>query len=205
MAPKLHRLGLTAALILTSPLAAQDAVRPFDAVDPFIGTGGEGHTFPARSRRSGWCSCRPTPTPRCVIRDCYGHAAGYRYEDPTIQGFSHTHFSGAGHSDLGDILVMPVSGDTVPTGPGRSAGRGSGYRSRFAMPSEIAQPGYYAVTLDGPAVRAETDRRHAHRRPPLQLSRGHARRIWSSTCARRSTIIPARSCGRGCTCAPTAR
>src|SRR5262249_28128753 len=68
-------------------------------------------------------------------------------------GFSHTHFSGAGHSDLGDILVMPVSGDTVPTDPGTPAARG--YRSRFSHASEVAQPGYYAVTLEDPGVRAD--------------------------------------------------
>jgi hypothetical protein len=88
-----------------------------------------------------------------VIRECYGHAAGYRYDDPTIEGFSHTHFSGSGHTDLGDILVMPVSGDAVPMEPGIPAE--PGYRSRFSHASEVARPGYYAVTLDGPSVRAE--------------------------------------------------
>ncbi len=153
MASKLHRLGLTAALILTSPLAAQDAVRPSDAVDPFIGTGGEGHTFPGAVAPFGMVQLSPDTDTGCQIRDCYGHAAGYRYDDPTIEGFSHTHFSGAGHSDLGDILVMPVSGDTVPMDPGTPAA--PGYRSKFAHATETARPGYYAVTLDGPGVRAE--------------------------------------------------
>ena len=91
----------------------------------------------------------------CVIRACYGHAAGYRYEDPTIEGFSHTHFSGAGHGDLGDVLVAPVAGEAVPLEPGDAKRPGSGYRSRFRHATEIATPGYYAVTLDDPGVRAE--------------------------------------------------
>ena len=91
----------------------------------------------------------------CVIRACYGHAAGYRYEDPTIEGFSHTHFSGAGHGDLGDVLIAPVAGEAVPLEPGDAKRPGSGYRSRFRHATEIATPGYYAVTLDDPGVRAE--------------------------------------------------
>ncbi len=157
MASTLHRFALTAALILSAPIAAQDAresrPRPSDAVDPFIGTGGEGHTFPGAVAPFGMVQLSPDTDTGCKIRDCYGHAAGYRHDDPTIEGFSHTHFSGAGHSDLGDILVMPVSGETVPMDPGTPAA--PGYRSAFSHANEIARPGYYAVTLDGPGVRAE--------------------------------------------------
>ncbi len=157
MASTLHRFALTAALILSAPIAAQDAresrPRPSDAVDPFIGTGGEGHTFPGAVAPFGMVQLSPDTDTGCKIRDCYGHAAGYRHDDPTIEGFSHTHFSGAGHSDLGDILVMPVSGETVPMDPGTPAA--PGYRSAFSHANEMARPGYYAVTLDGPGVRAE--------------------------------------------------
>lgn len=138
---------------LSGAAFAQDAAKPSDAVDPFIGTGGEGHTFPGAVAPFGMVQLSPDTDTSCVIRTCYGHAAGYRYDDPTIEGFSHTHFSGAGHSDLGDILVMPVSGDTVPMDPGTPAA--PGYRSRFSHATEVAKPGYYAVTLDGPGVRAE--------------------------------------------------
>ncbi|MGK6319557.1 GH92 family glycosyl hydrolase [Sphingomonas sp. DT-204] len=136
------------ALTLASPGFAQD-------VDPFIGTGGEGHTFPGAVAPFGMVQLSPDTDTSCQIRECYGHAAGYRYDDPTIQGFSHTHFSGAGHSDLGDVLVMPVSGDAVPLEPGDAAKPGSGYRSRFSHRNEVAEPGYYAVTLTDPGVRAE--------------------------------------------------
>ncbi|RYE04004.1 MAG: glycoside hydrolase family 92 protein [Sphingomonadales bacterium] len=133
-------LALTA-----SPLAAQTT---YEAVDPFIGTGGEGHTFPGAVAPFGMIQLSPDTDATCEIRKCYSHAAGYRYEDDTIQGFSMTHFSGAGHSDLGDFLITPAIGDATSLEPG-------GHRSRFDHASEIAQPGYYAVTLDGPRVRAE--------------------------------------------------
>ncbi|MFZ2029186.1 MAG: GH92 family glycosyl hydrolase [Vitreimonas sp.] len=142
------------ALLSTPPCAgAQPAGSLIASVNPFVGTGGGGHTFPGAVAPFGMVQLSPDTDTSCVIRECYAHAAGYQYGDPTIEGFSHTHFSGAGHSDLGDILVMPVSGDAVATEPGTPAQ--PGYRSRFSHANEVASPGYYAVTLDGPAVRAE--------------------------------------------------
>ncbi|MBN8807264.1 MAG: GH92 family glycosyl hydrolase [Sphingomonas sp.] len=148
---------VSAAGLILSPLAAAASAdkAPIDAVDPFIGTAGEGHTFPGAVAPFGMVQLSPDTDADCVIRKCYGHAAGYRHEDPTIEGFSETHFSGAGHSDLGDFLVMPVSGERVPTDPGNPARPGSGYRSRFSNASEVASPGYYAVTLSDAGVRAE--------------------------------------------------
>ncbi len=142
-------------VLAATPLSAHAQARDqlIADVDPFIGTGGGGHTFPGAVAPFGMVQLSPDTDTSCVIRACYAHAAGYQYNDPTIEGFSHTHFSGAGHSDLGDILVMPVSGETVPTEPGTPAQ--PGYRSRFSHASEVAQPGYYAVTLEGPSVRAE--------------------------------------------------
>ena len=128
--------GLAAALFAAANLAAA----PYDSVDPFIGTGGEGHTFPGAVAPFGMVQLSPDTNTGCVIRECYKWAAGYRYEDPTIEGFSHTHFSGAGHSDLGDFLIMPMSGEGV-------ALEREAYRSRFDHKSEKASPGYYAVNL----------------------------------------------------------
>ncbi len=142
------RSGLAALVSLalaTAPVAAQTT---YESVDPMIGTGGEGHTFPGAVAPFGMIQLSPDTDTTCQIRKCYGHAAGYRHDDPTIQGFSMTHFSGAGHSDLGDFLVMPVSGDDVPLEP-------DGYRSPFDHATEQARPGYYAVTLAKPGVRAE--------------------------------------------------
>jgi predicted alpha-1,2-mannosidase len=146
---------LLAMLLASTPLLAQTPPVPILAVDPMIGTGGEGHTFPGATAPFGMVQLSPDTDTSCVIRECYAHAAGYRYEDPTIQGFSHTHFSGAGHSDLGDVLVMPAAGDTVSLDPGDPKQAGSGYRSRFDHKSEVAHPGYYAVTLADSGVRAE--------------------------------------------------
>jgi len=129
-------------------------VAPYDAVNPMIGTGGEGHTFPGAVAPFGMVQLSPDTEVK-PFRESYKWAAGYRYEDATILGFSHTHFSGAGHSDLGDVLVMPVTGDEVPLEPGQSDKPGSGYRSRFDHASEVAHPGYYAVTLSDYNIRAE--------------------------------------------------
>ncbi|WP_184110498.1 GH92 family glycosyl hydrolase [Sphingomonas abaci] len=126
-----------------------------DLVNPMIGTGGEGHTFPGAVAPFGMVQFSPDTDTSCVVRECYSHAAGYRYADPTIQGFSLTHFSGAGHSDLGDFLMMPVAGDDVPLAPGDPGKPGSGYRSRYDHAAEVARPGYYAVVLKDRGVHAE--------------------------------------------------
>lgn len=149
------RQGAVLALLASlaaMPLSAQST---YDRVDPMIGTGGEGHTFPGAVAPFGMVQFSPDTDTTCVIRECYSHAAGYRYEDPTIQGFSLTHFSGAGHSDLGDFLMMPVSGDSVPLEPGNAGKPGSGYRSRYDHATEAARPGYYAVKLEDRGVQAE--------------------------------------------------
>jgi predicted alpha-1,2-mannosidase len=156
------RLSLIALVMLATTVTSAGAREPvrepgiaYNSVDPFIGTGGEGHTFPGATVPFGMVQLSPDTNTQCKIRECYGWAAGYRYSDTSIQGFSHTHFSGAGHSDLGDILVMPVAGDNVPLEPGTIDKADTGYRSRFRHATEIATPGYYAVTLDKSNIRAE--------------------------------------------------
>ena len=146
-----------AAALAALPLTVQAQSAPtsaYDSVDPMIGTGGAGHTFPGATAPFGMVQLSPD-TNTAFFKQSYPWAAGYQYKDPTILGFSHTHFSGSGHSDLGDVLVMPVSGDDVKTEPGDPAQPGSGYRSRFSHDTEVAQPGYYAVTLSDYNVRAE--------------------------------------------------
>jgi predicted alpha-1,2-mannosidase len=136
-----------------APKASAAGDRAWAAVDPFIGTGGEGHTFPGAVVPFGMVQLSPDTQikPR---KEAYGWAAGYRHDDHTIVGFSHTHFSGTGHSDLGDVLVMPIAG-AVRLERGDVDKPGSGYTSRFRHDDEIAQPGYYAVTLDDDGIRAE--------------------------------------------------
>jgi predicted alpha-1,2-mannosidase len=156
-------LGL-AVFILTSISLAQ-APDPLKLVDPMIGTGPEGHTFPGAVAPFGMVQLSPDTQIR-YFKQSYKWAAGYRYEDTTILGFSHTHFSGAGHSDLGDFLITPLSGDNVPLEPGDPDKPHSGYRSRFSHTAEHAEPGYYTVFLSDSNVRAEltaTDRVGVHR------------------------------------------
>lgn len=122
-------------------------------VDPAIGTGGDGHTFPGATVPFGMIQLSPD-TAMPDFHHGYDWAAGYRYDDDSIMGFSQTHFSGSGHSDLGDVLLMPGTGK-VAWDPGDPDQPGSGYRSRFSHDSEVMQPGYYAVSLADSGVRAE--------------------------------------------------
>ncbi|MDR1089760.1 MAG: GH92 family glycosyl hydrolase [Prevotella sp.] len=129
-------------------------------VNPMIGTVKMGHTFPGACVPHGFVQLSPdTDTiPHNINgvyqQDAYKYCAGYQYDDKTIVGFSHTHLSGTGHSDLGDILVMPVTG-TLKFNPGTAGNPGSGYRSRFSHDTETARPGYYEVMLDDYKVKAQ--------------------------------------------------
>ena len=147
------------------------AQTPSGYVDPFIGTSGMGHCFPGACVPFGGVQVSPdTDTiPHNVggayVPEVYTLCAGYRYNDPTIVGFSHTHLSGTGHSDLGDILLMPTIGP-LHLNPGTADAPEKGYRSRFSHRTETASPGYYAVTLEDYGVRAEvsaTTRTAVHR------------------------------------------
>ncbi|HEY0198553.1 MAG TPA: GH92 family glycosyl hydrolase [Rhodanobacter sp.] len=154
----LLRSSLALALLASAAMpqvsgAAGRTGDPVSAVDPRIGTGGDGHTFPGATVPFGMIQLSPD-TAMPDFRHAYKWAAGYQYADSSIMGFSHTHFSGSGHSDLGDVLVMPVAGE-VKLDPGDPAKPGSGYRSRFSHDSEVEQAGYYAVTLGDYGIRAE--------------------------------------------------
>jgi predicted alpha-1,2-mannosidase len=118
-------------------------------VNPFIGTGGHGHTYPGVIVPNGMI--QPGPDTRIYEWDA---CSGYYYADSTINGFSHTHLSGTGCGDYGDILLMPTTGiqDYYPTG---KASQQMAYASAFSHDNEIAQPGYYSVFLDRYKVKAE--------------------------------------------------
>ena len=115
---------------------AQSSVLQY--VNPIIGTNGMGHTFPGACAPFGIVQLSPeTDTiPHNVDgkyqTKVYEYCAGYQYHDPTIVGFSHTHLSGTGHSDLGDILIMPTSG-RIRTNPGTAERPDEGYRSWTTM------------------------------------------------------------------------
>src|SRR5215475_11872095 len=93
--------------IATFVLAAAALALP---VDPFIGTQGDGHVFPGAVYPFGMVQLSPDTQTR-HFKDSYAWAAGYQYNDPTILGFSRSRFSGAGHSDRGDVLTAPIAGD----------------------------------------------------------------------------------------------
>ena len=129
-------------------------------VDPMIGTAKMGHTYPGATVPFGSVQLSPdTDTIPYAVNgrynpDVYKYCAGYQYEDSTIVGFSHTHFSGTGHSDLGDFLIMPTTGD-LKLNPGTEINPDSGYRSRFSHKNEQASAGYYSVLLDDYNIKAE--------------------------------------------------
>ncbi|OPB84569.1 sugar hydrolase [Elizabethkingia miricola] len=119
-----------------------------------------GHTFPGATVPFGAVQLSPeTDTIPYELNgkyngDVYKYCAGYRYEDKTITGFSHTHFSGTGHSDLGDFLIMPTTGQ-LKLNPGTASNPESGYRSRFSHNDEISEAGYYKVKLQDYNILAE--------------------------------------------------
>ncbi len=139
---------------------ATTAVAQIEKVNPVIGTDGMGHTFPGACVPFGMIQLSPdTDTiPHNVDGvyqpDVYAYCAGYQYHDSTIVGFSHTHMSGTGHSDLGDILLMPTTG-ALKLNPGTKDYPDAGYRSRFSHETEKATPGYYEVKLDDYDVKVQ--------------------------------------------------
>ena len=147
-------------MLAATSLVAQPTKRPVDYVNPMIGTDGMGHTFPGACAPFGIVQLSPdTDTiPHNINgtyqKKVYEYCAGYQYHDTTIVGFSHTHFSGTGHSDLGDILIMPTTGE-LKLNPGTEEQPESGYRSRFSHDREKSMPGYYEVMLDDYNVKAQ--------------------------------------------------
>jgi predicted alpha-1,2-mannosidase len=116
-----------------------------DLVNPFIGTGGHGHTFPGACVPNGMVQLSPDTRPDGYMD--WDGCGGYHYSDSVIYGFSHTHLSGTGVADLCDVLLMPMSGSF--------SFEPHVYRSSFRKETENAHAGYYTVELDGPGARVE--------------------------------------------------
>jgi predicted alpha-1,2-mannosidase len=117
-----------------------------DYVNPFIGTGGHGHTYPGATLPFGMMQLSPD-----TRLDGWDGCSGYHYSDNYIYGFSHTHLSGTGVSDYGDILLMPTNEVIFNNG---ADGR-KGYRAPFSHENEEASPGYYKVHLDSTEIDVE--------------------------------------------------
>ena len=105
-------------------------------VNPFIGTGGTGHTFPGATVPFGMVQLSPDTR----IDGSWEGCSGYHYSDDVIYGFSHTHLNGTGVSDYGDILLMPTMGE--PSFDNKV------YSSKFSHANEKASAGFYSVKLD---------------------------------------------------------
>lgn len=131
-------------------LAASEKEQLVGYVDPFIGTGFFGHTFPGPSLPYSMVHLSPD-----TGTEGWTYCAGYIYSDQSIMGFSHTHWSGVGMVDGGDVLLMPVVGSQLQLTPGTAENPDSGYRSRFDHTDESASPGYYSVLLKDYGIRAE--------------------------------------------------
>ncbi|MCT4639589.1 MAG: GH92 family glycosyl hydrolase [Bacteroidales bacterium] len=136
-------VAAAAALIL---LGCKDK-QPIDYVNPFIGTGGHGHTYPGATYPFGMVQLSPD-----TRLDGWDGCSGYHYTDSLIYGFSHTHLSGTGVSDYGDILLMPISGEPLFN---NGADGQPGYRSDFFKKNENASAGYYSVLLNKDKIDVE--------------------------------------------------
>jgi putative alpha-1,2-mannosidase len=143
-------------LILIVPLNVSAQKKKKDStplVNPFIGTGGHGHTFPGATVPFGMVQLSPD-----TRLEGWDGSSGYHYSDTTVYGFSHTHLSGTGIPDYCDILFMPTVG--LPRL------QNTAYRSGFRKANEEASPGYYKTLLDKYNVEAEltaTQRAGLHR------------------------------------------
>lgn len=118
-------------------------------VNPFIGTGGHGHTHPAAVVPNGMI--QPGPDTRI---DGWDACSGYHYTDSLINGFAHTRVSGTGCADYGDVLLMPTVG-TQDVSPTPAGSQHTAYASAFSHERETATPGYYSVWLERYGVKAE--------------------------------------------------
>ncbi|WP_442265860.1 GH92 family glycosyl hydrolase [Tenacibaculum sp. ZS6-P6] len=130
-------------------------------VNPFIGTSKMGHVFPGATAPFGMVQLSPQTNFEVMFSEdgrynaeTYEYCAGYQHKDSTIIGFAHTNFSGTGHSDLGDFLVMPTTGKLI-LDPIQTQEGDKGFYSTFSHNKEEASPGYYKVDLDTYKIKAE--------------------------------------------------
>ncbi len=146
---------LSATAVIFNGCKDKNAQQPGSTIDMtkyvnvFIGTGGHGHTYPGATTPFGLVQLSPD-----LGTEGWDWCSGYHYSDSSIIGFSHTHLSGTGCGDLGDILIMPFLGK-VTYQSGTKDKPDDGYRSRFSHKDEIAEPGYYSVVLKDDNIKAE--------------------------------------------------
>ena len=117
-----------------------NAQKLHELVNPFIGTGGHGHTFPGATAPFGMVQLSPDSR-----LDGWDGCSGYHYSDSVIYGFSHTHLSGTGCSDYGDVMLMPVMGNFKDK---NEVFKPTVYSSKFKHETEKAHAGFYGVKLE---------------------------------------------------------
>lgn len=148
MKPLLLTLSMATAALFATPAAATDYTT---YVNPFIGTGGHGHTHPGAMVPHGMI--QPGPDTRIHGWDA---CSGYYYADHMINGFAHTRLSGTGCADFGDFLVMPFTGAANVSYVGEKENdQHTAFASPFSHEREVAEPGYYSVVLDRYGIRSE--------------------------------------------------
>ena len=103
--PIRHLLPVTALMAFIGAGSAGAVPEPADEALPLVGTGGHGHTYPGATVPFGYVQVSPD-----TRTEGWDACSGYHYSDSSIMGFSHTHLSGTGCADLGDLLIMPVTG-----------------------------------------------------------------------------------------------
>ena len=151
----------SALIVVVSFVSCSKQKELVDYVDPFIGTNFFGHTFPGASVPYAMVHLSPD-----VGTEGWTYASGYNYQDNSIIGFSHTHWSGVGMTNGGEILLMPTVGDKNQVLPGSKENPDEGYRSRFSHADETASAGYYSVLLKDYNIKVEltsTQRAGLHR------------------------------------------
>ena len=121
--------------------SSKQILYPNNFVNPFIGTGGHGHTFPGATAPFGMIQLSPD-----TRYDGWDGCSGYHYSDSIVYGFSHTHLSGTGVSDYGDLLVLPQVGK--PKKVPKYMDQKEGFGEYFKHDKELARPGYYTVVLE---------------------------------------------------------
>jgi predicted alpha-1,2-mannosidase len=142
--------ALSLSLLFATTTLPADALT--DYAKPLIGTADHGHVFPGATLPFGMVQLSPDTRDGSTDDAYQDGSAGYHYSDTSIMGFSHNHLTGTGIGDLGNILLMPTTGE-LKLVAGKEPGQG--YRSRFAHDQEEARPGYYRVFLPDYKINVE--------------------------------------------------
>ena len=142
-------LFFTVIIMIISCAQSKQVSQLSDNVDPYIGSGGHGHVFVGASVPFGAVQLGPNN-----IYKGWDWCSGYHYSDSILIGFSHSHLSGTGCSDLGDIMVMPYTED-IKTKRGEQNDLSGSYAAKYSHQNEEVSPGYYSIFIKKYGIKAE--------------------------------------------------